>query len=173
MKKKYGTSATLERKGRRKSRGENGHSVSYRDLCDIMRARMEEMMRLVVMELPRSDYSRLIPAGIVITGGGANIPGIVEMTQNITRLPVRIGIPSALNGVSSALLNDPAYATSVGLILWNMKNAEPQRSAKFSCGPAEAFFSPRQTFPVILLTNLRSEGEIKCQKLVMSPARPR
>jgi cell division ATPase FtsA len=50
------------------------------------------------------------------------MPGIVELTQSITRLPVRIGIPPTLNGVSNTLLTDPAYATSVGLILWKMKN---------------------------------------------------
>jgi len=122
MKKKYGYLLPSEEEEADKVIGENGHSVSYRDLCDIMRARVEEMMRLVVLELPRTDYARLIPAGIVITGGGANIPGIVEMTQAITRVPVRVGIPPALNGVSNALLNNPAYATSVGLVLWKMKN---------------------------------------------------
>jgi len=122
MKKKYGNLLPSEEEEADKVIGENGHSVSYRDLCDIMRARVEEMMRLVVLELPRTDYARLIPAGIVITGGGANIPGIVEMTQAITRVPVRVGIPPALNGVSNALLNNPAYATSVGLVLWKMKN---------------------------------------------------
>jgi cell division protein FtsA len=127
MKKKYGSLIPSGEEEGDKIVGENGHSVSYRDLCDIMRARIEEMMRLVVLELPRTDYSRLIPAGIVITGGGANIPGIVELTQNITRLPTRIGIPPALNGVSNALLNDPAYATSVGLVLWKMKNDSSQK----------------------------------------------
>jgi cell division protein FtsA len=122
MKKKYGSLVPAEEEESDKVVGENGHSVSYRDLCEIMRARMEELMRLVVLELPRTDYARLIPSGIVITGGGANVPGIVEMTQAITRLPVRIGVPPVLNGVSNALLNDPAYATSVGLILWKMKN---------------------------------------------------
>jgi len=122
MKKKYGNLLPSEEEEADKVIGENGHSVSYRDLCDIMRARVEEMMRLVVLELPRTDYARLIPAGIVITGGGANIPGIVEMTQAITRVPVRVGIPPALNGVSNALLNNPAYATSVGMVLWKMKN---------------------------------------------------
>jgi cell division protein FtsA len=77
--------------------------------------------------LPRTDYARLIPSGIVITGGVANLPGIVEMTQAITRLPVRIGVPPTLNGVSNALLNDPAYATSVGLVLWKMKNDSSQK----------------------------------------------
>jgi len=122
MKKKYGSLLTAEEEEADKVVGENGHSVSYRDLCEIMRARVEELMRLVVLELPRTDYSQLIPSGIVITGGGANLPGIVEMTQAITRLPVRIGVPPVLNGVSNSLLNDPAYATSVGLILWKMKN---------------------------------------------------
>ena len=127
MKKKYGSLIPSEEEEADKVVGENGHSVSYRDLCEIMRARVEELMRLVVLELPRTDYARLIPSGIVITGGGANLPGIVEMTQAITRLPVRIGIPPALNGVSNALLNDPAYATSVGLILWKMKNDTSQK----------------------------------------------
>ena len=122
MKKKYGNLLPAGEEEADKVVGENGHSISYRDLCEIIRARVEELMRLVVLELPRSDYSRLIPSGIVVTGGCANLPGIVEMTQSITRLPVRIGVPPALNGVSNALLNDPAYATSVGLILWKMKN---------------------------------------------------
>jgi cell division protein FtsA len=126
MKKKYANLLPSEEE-EDKVVGENGHSISYRDLCDISRARVEELMRLVVLELPRSDYARLIPAGIVVTGGGANMPGIVELTQSITRLPVRIGIPPALNGVSNALLNDPAYATSVGLVLWKMKNDNTQK----------------------------------------------
>ena len=122
MKKKYASLLPFEEEEADKIIGENGHSISYRDLCDIVRARVEELMRLVVLELPRADFGKLIPAGIVITGGGANLPGIVELTQGITHLPVRIGLPPAMNGVSNALLNDPAYATSVGLILWKMKN---------------------------------------------------
>jgi cell division protein FtsA len=127
MKKKYANLLPSEEEEEDKVVGENGHSISYRDLCEISRARVEELMRLVVLELPRSDYARLIPAGIVITGGGANMPGIVELTQSIARLPVRIGLPPALNGVSNALLNDPAYATSVGLVLWKMKNDNAQK----------------------------------------------
>lgn len=127
LKKKYGSLVPTSEADNDTIVGENGHSVSYRDLCDIMHARVEEMMRLVVLELPRNDYARLIPAGIVITGGGANIPGIVELTQSITRLPTRIGIPPTLNGVSNSMLNDPAYATSVGLVLWKMKNDSAQK----------------------------------------------
>lgn len=143
MKKKYGSLLPTEDEEADRVIGENGHSVSYRDLCDIMRARVEEMMRLVVLELPRTDYARLIPSGIVITGGGANIPGIVEMTQAITHLPVRIGIPPTLNGVSNSMLNDPRFATSVGLVLWKMKNdgSSSQRWATSRPGGLRGFFS--------------------------------
>jgi cell division protein FtsA len=146
MKKKYGSLQPLQDKEGEKVIGENGHNVAYGDLCDIMRARMEELMRLVVMELPRSDYAGLIPAGIVLTGGCANIPGIVEMAQRITRLPVRIGLPSALNGVSSALLNDPAYATSVGLMLWNLKNSNNKGVQNSGAGLRKLFSAPARLF---------------------------
>jgi cell division protein FtsA len=148
MKKKYGNLQPLEEKEGEKTVGTNGHQVAYADLCEIMRARMEELMRLIVMELPHNDYSRLIPAGIVITGGCANIPGIVEMAQNVTRLPVRIGFPSALNGVSSSLLNDPAYATSVGLILWNSNSgmAGSLKGAQNSSGIRKLFSGPAKLF---------------------------
>jgi cell division protein FtsA len=130
MKKKYGNLEPFSEKEDDKTLSENGHAVSFHYLCEIMRARLEEIVRLIVMELPRSDFARLIPAGIVITGGCANVPGMVEMAQNVTRLPVRIGVPSALSGVSSALLNDPAYATSVGLLLWSMKNSSSENQKR-------------------------------------------
>ncbi len=99
----------------------DGHSISYQDLSDIIRVRIEEMLRLIILELPQQDYQKLIPAGLVITGGGANLPGIAELGESVTRMPVRLGRPFSLPGVSDALDN-PAYATGVGLLLWQMKN---------------------------------------------------
>ena len=99
----------------------DGHSASYRDLSDIIRMRVEELLRLIVLELPQGDYAHLIPAGLVLTGGGANLPGIAELGREVTRLPVRIGVPTALYGVSD-VLGDPAYATAVGLLMWKMRN---------------------------------------------------
>jgi cell division protein FtsA len=123
MKKKYGTlTASDENADPDNTVGENGQSVNFRDLCEIMQARVAEIIRLIVMDLPSEKNRFLIPTGIVLTGGCANIPGIVEMAQKITGLPVRMGIPMALNGVSVGALSDPAYATSVGLITWSMKN---------------------------------------------------
>lgn len=99
----------------------DGHSASYRDLSEIIRMRAEELLRLIVLELPQSDYARLVPAGLVLTGGGANLPGIAELARDVTRLPVRVGVPTNLYGVADAL-GDPAYATGVGLLLWKMRN---------------------------------------------------
>jgi cell division protein FtsA len=102
--------------------GDNSSSVSFRALCDIMQARAEEIIRLIMLDLPGEKAGGLIPAGVVLTGGCANIPGIVETAERLTRLPVRVGTPITLNGVSIGELNNPAYATSVGLVLWSMKN---------------------------------------------------
>lgn len=123
MKKKYASLVPSEEAGDQDtSISGDGHNVSARDLSDIVYARMEELIRLIVLELPRNDYARVIPAGIVLTGGTANIPGIAEMAAQVTRLPVRIGMPVSLYGVSNNMLAGPAYATSVGLLLWKMRN---------------------------------------------------
>jgi cell division protein FtsA len=123
MKKKYGTLVPSgESNDEDKTVGENGHSISSRALCEIMQARVEEIIRLIILDLPGEKPANLIPAGIVLTGGCTNIPGIAQVAESLTRMPVRVGTPIALNGVSIEALNNPAYATSVGLILWSMKN---------------------------------------------------
>jgi cell division protein FtsA len=99
---------------------QNGHSISYQDLCDIVRARVEELIRLIMLELPRNETASLVPAGLVLTGGTSNLSGIDALGRDITQLPVRIGMPVDIYGISEVLHN-PAYATSVGLLLWGMK----------------------------------------------------
>ncbi len=99
----------------------DGHGISNRDLCDIVRARIEEILRLIMLELPRSDYEALVPAGLVLTGGSSNLAGIEALGRDILRLPVRVGTPTNIYGIADAL-HDPAYATSVGLLLWGSRN---------------------------------------------------
>ena len=86
---------------------------------------MEEFLRLILLELPQTDYDKFIPAGVVLTGGGANLPGIAELGEMVTRLPVRVGRPGSLYGVADPL-SDPMYATGVGLLLWKMRNKHTQ-----------------------------------------------
>jgi cell division protein FtsA len=123
MKKKYGTLVQSEEENPEdKTVGENGASVSFTALCEIIQARVEEILRLIILDLPSENTDALIPAGIVLTGGCANIPGIQEVAERLTKMPVRIGAPIALNGVSIEALGNPSYSTSVGLILYAIKN---------------------------------------------------
>jgi len=137
MKKRYGsvmpvyeskieTTATIS---------EDGHGVSYQDLCDIIRARVEEIIRLILLEMPRSDYETLVPAGLVLTGGSSNLSGIDALGRDILKLPVRVGAPTNIYGITDTL-RDPAYATSVGLLLWGTKYRSTQvwKSHSFGSG---------------------------------------
>jgi cell division protein FtsA len=132
MKKKYGSVATVYETKKGDSLLSNGHGVSHRDLCDIIRARVEELLRLIVLEMPNSEYEKLVPDGIVLTGGSANLTGIEALGRNTLQLPVRVGVPSNIHGISDTL-HDPAYATGIGLLLWGAKhrgtkNGQPQGS---------------------------------------------
>ncbi len=122
MKKKYGSVVPVNDSQTEPANplSENGHGVSYQDLCDIIRARVEEILRLILLELPRSEYEKLIPAGLVLTGGSSNLSGIAGLGQEVLGIPVRIGVPTGMYGIAETL-RDPAHATGVGLLLWGAK----------------------------------------------------
>ena len=82
-------------------------------------------MKLILLELPNSDYESLVPAGLVLTGGSSNLTGMEILGRDILRLPVRVGAPTNMSGITDALC-DPAYATSVGLLLWGAKHQNTQ-----------------------------------------------
>ncbi|MBM4432749.1 MAG: hypothetical protein FJ025_01955 [Chloroflexi bacterium] len=103
----------------------DGHGVSYQDLCDILRARVEEILRLILLELPQTEYKALVPGGLVLTGGSSNLSGIETLGHDVLRLPVRVGVPTGMYGIADTL-SDPAYATGVGLLLWGVKNRGSQ-----------------------------------------------
>jgi cell division protein FtsA len=121
MKKKYGSVTPVYETKKGDNLMTNGHGVSHRDLCEIIRARVEELLRLVVLEMPSSEYEKLVPDGIVLTGGSSNLAGIEALGRNTLQLPVRVGIPSNVHGIADTL-HDPAYATGVGLLLWGAKH---------------------------------------------------
>ena len=121
MKKKYGTALPVyEGKADSDSIAQNGHNISYQGLCDIIRARMEEILRLIILELPNGEQNALVPGGLVLTGGSSNLAGIDALGREILKMPVRVGSPLNIYGISDQL-NDPAYATAVGLLVWGMK----------------------------------------------------
>jgi cell division protein FtsA len=129
MKKKYGSVMPLyDTKMDSNAMVGNGHRASYQDLCDILRARIEELLRLTILELPRSDFKSIVPGGLVLTGGSSNLSGLDVLGRDLLKMPVRIGSPKNMEGISDSL-KDPAYATGVGLLLWGAKlrNSSYQR----------------------------------------------
>lgn len=100
--------------------------VSRKFLAEIIEARMEEILELILKEIKRSGYDGLLPAGLVLCGGTAALSGIQELGREILGLPVRVGAPRGLRGLVD-VLNDPAYATSVGLLLWGLRQESALR----------------------------------------------
>jgi len=86
-------------------------------LAEIIQARMEELFEMVHEEIRKSGYDGLLPAGLVITGGTAEMPGIQSLAGQILDLPTRIGTPLGLHGLADSI-SRPAYATAVGLLQW-------------------------------------------------------
>lgn len=135
MKKRYGT-VMPARETKKQSNNEistDSHGgVSHEDLCNILRARIEELLRLIVLELPHADTQSLVPAGLVLTGGSSNLAGISTLGEQILNMPVRVGAPEDIHGVTDTL-NNPAYATGLGLLLWGAHNngVHPWRGSGF------------------------------------------
>ncbi len=126
MKKRYGNVMPAQEAEQAVQVGvENGHSASYNELCSIIRARMEELLQLILLEMPTSDYNSLAPCGLVLTGGASNLSGLDELGQQMLQVPVRRGRPlsAGIYGISD-ILNDPAYATTLGLALWQVRGKE-------------------------------------------------
>ncbi len=90
-------------------------------LAEIIQARVEELFSMVHEEIKKSGYDGLLPAGIVITGGSAELPGILELSSQTLDLPARIGSPLGLHGLADSI-SRPAYATAVGLLLWGLRH---------------------------------------------------
>lgn len=106
-------------------------SVSRLRLAEVIEARAEEILTLILREVKRSGYDGLLAAGLVLCGGSAELMGFKELATQVLRLPVRVGTPHDLQGLTD-VLESPAYATSVGLLLWGTHYAhdsepEPRR----------------------------------------------
>ncbi len=94
--------------------------VSRNMLNEVIHARARQLFDMVQAEIKKSGYDGMIPAGLVLTGGGAELKGISDAAGHVMRLPVRIGVPRGLSGLADSL-GGPPYATGVGLVLWGMK----------------------------------------------------
>lgn len=97
-------------------------SVSLKYVAEIIEARLSEILLMLRDELRTIGRDGMLPAGVILTGGGCQIDGLVEVVKDTLRLPAQVGQPQqALSGMVDKL-NDPIYATSVGLMMWNLNH---------------------------------------------------
>ena len=89
-------------------------------IAEIIEPRMTELFDMVRQEINRSGYINLLPAGMVLSGGGALLRGSRDLGTKLTGLPCRIGSPSGVGGLSE-LVADPSFATAVGLVQFGVK----------------------------------------------------
>jgi cell division protein FtsA len=101
------------------------------DLCDIIEPRVEEMLQMVLQEVKQSGYADSATSGVVLTGGTALLPGIVELAEDVFRLSARCGVPTGIGGVVD-MVNSPMYATGVGLLQFALKQHHYGRFQKFT-----------------------------------------
>lgn len=89
--------------------------LSRQTLAEVVEPRYEELMTLVQAELRRSGFEDMTAAGVVLTGGSAKMEGAIELAEEIFHMPVRLGVPQNMTGLTDVVRN-PIYATGVGLL---------------------------------------------------------
>jgi cell division protein FtsA len=103
--------------------GREPRQLSVQTLAEVLEPRIVELYELVLNELRRSGMEEMIASGIVITGGSAMMKGMVELGEEIFHMPVRMGLPRYVGGLSEVVSN-PRYATGVGLVLMGKQQLE-------------------------------------------------
>jgi cell division protein FtsA len=95
--------------------------LARQTLAEIVEPRYEELFNLIREELRRSGFEELIAAGLVLTGGSARMEGAIELAEEIFHVPVRLGLPTQVEGLGDVIRN-PIYSTGVGLLQYAREN---------------------------------------------------
>lgn len=114
-------------------------NISQYDLAEIIEPRYEELFALVLDELQQAGWDGLLGAGVVLTGGSAKMPGVLELAEYIFQSHVRIGVPRDVR-CTPEIVNNPIYSTGIGLLLYGQQmQAEGQSKVKITRSVHEVF----------------------------------
>ena len=113
--------------------GREPRQLSVQTLAEVLEPRVVELYELILNELRRSGMEEMIASGIVITGGSAMMRGMVELGEEVFHMPVRLGMPRYVGGLSEVVSN-PRYATGVGLVLMGKQQLERHLSGQLESG---------------------------------------
>jgi len=89
-------------------------------LVKLIEPRMEEIFQMIKQEIIKSGYHEMLPAGVVLTGGGSMLKGTVELAETVLGMPVRKGSPLDLGGLVD-VVSSPVYATAAGLVKYTAR----------------------------------------------------
>jgi cell division protein FtsA len=122
--------------------GREPKEISFKSLAYIIQSRMEEIIDAINFEIQNSGYADKLAAGVVITGGGAMLKHLPQLMKFKTAMDVRIGLPNEnLAGSARNEINQPMYATSVGLIMRGFEFLETYKKP-FNAGTLEEYDRP-------------------------------
>ena len=107
-------------------------------LAQAVQGRYEEIFEMVQAELRRSGFEELVRVGMVLTGGGAKMEGVVELAEEMLQMPVRIGIPQHVAGLAEVVGN-PVHASGVGLLLMGSRMDAPRARSLLPSGRGFGF----------------------------------
>ena len=120
--------------------------LSRQALAEVVEPRYDELFTLVQAELRRSGFEDMVPAGVVLTGGTSKMEGVVELAEEIFHMPVRVGSPHSIRGLTDIVRN-PIYATGVGLLLYgNQHQVDGHSVSARATGSGEGVFSRLKTW---------------------------
>jgi len=101
--------------------GQGPRNAARRVLAHIMHMRLQEVLEYALDEMTRAGYHNRLPAGVILTGGGALTPGVVELAREVFAMPARVGVPGErLRGLADSL-ESPRMAVPAGLVLYGAR----------------------------------------------------
>jgi cell division protein FtsA len=101
--------------------GQGARTAQRHMLAHVMRMRFQEILEFALDEISRAGYHQRLPAGIILTGGGALTPGIVELARDVFAMPSRVGVPGQrLRGLADSV-ESPRMAVAAGLALYGAR----------------------------------------------------
>lgn len=107
--------------------------VPRRELCEILEPRAEELFRLICEDLGKNGHDQQLRGGVILTGGGAKLDGLLEMAQQVFNSAVRYGMPRGLGGLVD-VIHSPTWTTAAGLLLYALAAEESPRKTKGRTG---------------------------------------
>ena len=125
--------------------GRDPRQLSVQTLAEVIEPRVVELYEFVLGELRRSGMEEMIASGIVITGGSSLMRGMVELGEEIFHMPVRLGMPRYVGGLSEVVGN-PRYATGVGLALMGKQQVELHLQGQLESNSVERVFEKMKSW---------------------------